>query len=163
MFGNSWIKGESQLNYRGQSILRESIKKLAMLGMSKATHILLTGLPYHRRDCHVPCSALLWMPNKLRHAANNPIQSARLVVVGNGGRAACGHHRSAAQAGGTRPRSVQGTACRSRPPQVRNDVLHRRHNGQQLQLHHSYNLRFRKFFSYTNGRVQAGARLRRIK
>ena len=31
------------MHFKGQSILRESITKLASLGMSKATHILVTG------------------------------------------------------------------------------------------------------------------------
>ena len=39
-----WIKGHTTLNFRGQSILKESIAKLAALGMSKATRVLLTGV-----------------------------------------------------------------------------------------------------------------------
>jgi len=31
------------MHFRGQSILKESITKLASLGMAKATHVLLTG------------------------------------------------------------------------------------------------------------------------
>jgi hypothetical protein len=44
MLGNDWIKGSTKLHFRGQSILRESIKTLATLGMAKATHVLLTGV-----------------------------------------------------------------------------------------------------------------------
>eukprot|EP01045_Picozoa_sp_COSAG04_P035530 COSAG04_NODE_8243_length_1002_cov_2.219269_2_plen_117_part_01 len=32
VFGNSWIPGTTLMHFRGQSILRESIKKLAALG-----------------------------------------------------------------------------------------------------------------------------------
>jgi hypothetical protein len=38
-----WIRGTTTLHFRGQSILRQSIAKLASLGMSKATRILVTG------------------------------------------------------------------------------------------------------------------------
>lgn len=43
-YGNDWIPGSTKLHFRGQSILRESIKTLAALGMDKATHVLLTGV-----------------------------------------------------------------------------------------------------------------------
>ena len=39
----SWVPGSTTMHFQGQSILRESITKLASLGMSKATHVLVTG------------------------------------------------------------------------------------------------------------------------
>ena len=39
----SWLPGTTSVHFRGQSILRKSIAKLASLGMSKATHVLVTG------------------------------------------------------------------------------------------------------------------------
>jgi hypothetical protein len=41
-----WIKGSTTVNFRGQSILRESIKKLGALGMAKAKQVLLSGFVY---------------------------------------------------------------------------------------------------------------------
>jgi hypothetical protein len=39
----SWLPGSTTMHFKGQSILRESVTKLASLGMSRATHVLVTG------------------------------------------------------------------------------------------------------------------------
>lgn len=70
----TWLPGSTAVHFRGQSILRESITKLASLGMSKATHVLVTGFVWSG-------TALVYHADTIGHLVRNAVPNLQVYKV----------------------------------------------------------------------------------